>query len=399
VRDLAWADIAPPLQQLLASYGIQDANLRARLAALRQRNRTRVTEGDRDHLIYYLLQATAFTTLPPIEPALSARTFLASGRIPADAKARIDAFAAAARNQRELGARMAMFRTMLARDPIDLGAEYARAMKFAAPVGALYHERGLSTDTTVDAGYVVHLSLSALRQLQPERRIRTVLIIGPGLDLAPRTGLLEAVPPQSVQPFAVADALLSSGLSTQETLRLTAADINPRVTEWVRAARGTRPMLALIAGVQDQDRVRLSEDYREYFSRLGKAIGTDGPLRGFRAGRLAKSIAVHDGITDTLDAATLDITVERIDERFDLIVATNVFPYLTDAELMLAIANTSGMLNPGGVLIHNEPRPALADALLALEMPLLHSRSGIVANVDAAPPLYDTVWMHEAPRR
>jgi hypothetical protein len=48
-------------------------------------------------------------------------------------------------------------------------------------------------------------------------------------------------------------------------------------------------------------------------------------------------------------------------------------------------------------LIHNEPRPLLADALLALELPLLQSRSGVVANVEGGKPLYDAAWMHVAP--
>ena len=79
------------------------------------------------------------------------------------------------------------------------------------------------------------------------------------------------------------------------------------------------------------------------------------------------------------------------------IVVTNVFPYLSDAELLLAISNIAGMMNPGGVLIHNEPRPVLADALHALRMPLLHSRSAVVATVEGAAPLYDSAWIHRAP--
>ena len=51
--------------------------------------------------------------------------------------------------------------------------------------------------------------------------------------------------------------------------------------------------------------------------------------------------------------------------RYDLIVVTNVFPYLSDSELLLAMSNIARMLNPGGILIHNEPRPVLAEALLA----------------------------------
>ena len=84
--------------------------------------------------------------------------------------------------------------------------EYLRAMRFiyqkefvaqragADAVAELYRTRGLSTDTAVEAGYVVYNGLGIVRALDPERRIRRVLIVGPGLDLAPRTGLLEAGP-------------------------------------------------------------------------------------------------------------------------------------------------------------------------------------------------------------
>jgi hypothetical protein len=377
-------------------HGIHQGNLPARLDDLRGRNRARVADGDRDHLVYYVLQSTEFTKLSSIEPAVSAKEFLSSQQVPAAVTARIAAFAAVRRSGRDLGARMAIFRALVSRESIDLAAEYVRAMRFAAPAGTAYQERGLSTDTTIDAGYVVYLSLSALRRLEPNRRISTVLIVGPGMNLAPRTGFLDGGAPQSYQPFAVMDALIASGLSTRDGLRVTAADINPRVTEWIRGVRATRPALALVTGIREDERVRLSEDYRDYFAVLGRAIGTERMLRGVQPGRLGKSVAVSSGVVEMLDAATLDVTVERLDARYDLIIVTNVFPYLTDPELLLAITNIAGMLSPGGVLIHNEPRPLLADALLALEMPLLQSRSGVVATVAGGAPLYDAAWMHTA---
>ena len=75
----------------------------------------------------------------------------------------------------------------------------------ADAVADLYRSRGLSTDTAVEAGYLVQLGLAVAKGLQPDRRIRRVLIVGPGMDLAPRTGFLEA-PPESYQPWAVIDA-------------------------------------------------------------------------------------------------------------------------------------------------------------------------------------------------
>jgi hypothetical protein len=393
--EISWDQIASPIQRLLGKYGFTGETLQGRIAELRLRNKTRVKEGDRDHLIYYVLQSMAFTRLPPIEPALSAQEFVDGGRIPSTARARMDAFAAAARTGRNYGARMAIFRDMLAREAIDLSKEYERAMKFAAPAGAQYQSRGLSTDTTINAGYAVFLTLAALRRLEPDRRIHTVLVIGPGLDLAPRTGFVEREEPQSYQPFAVMDALVATGLSIRDDLRVTAADINPRVAKWIAATVGTRPRLTFVAGIEETGRVRLTEDYRDYISALGGAIGEQSPLHAVESMRPAKSIVVAREMTNHLDAHVIDITTERLSGRYDLAVVTNVFPYLADPELLLAVSNIVSMLNPGGVLIHNEPRPALADALLALEIPLLQSRSAVIATVQGgAPPLYDSVWMH-----
>ena len=188
-----WIDIPSPVQQLLAKHGIHEQNFRERIAELRQRNRRRVVEGDRDHLIYYAMQSTAFTKLPPIEPALSAEEFIASGRIPPAAKARLDAFAAAARTRRDHGPRMTIFREMLARESINLAEEYGRAMKFAAPIGAQYQTRGLSTDTSVDAGYAVYLSLASLRRLEADRQIRQRADRGAGDGSRAANGLLRRV--------------------------------------------------------------------------------------------------------------------------------------------------------------------------------------------------------------
>ena len=110
------------------------------------------------------------------------------------------------------------------------------------------------------------------------------------MDLAPRTGFVEAGAPQSYQPFAVIDALIATGLATRDTLRVTAADINPRVVDWLRDVRGARPTLTLVAGIQQTAQVQLSEDYREYFAALGGSIGERSPLPDAGAGRLASRL-------------------------------------------------------------------------------------------------------------
>lgn len=416
VREIAWTDVAPAIQRQLTARGIDGATLAARLAEIRRRNEARVREGDLDHLIYYVLQSSSFTALPRIEPAVSAKAFVDDGgSIPADARARLGAFAAAEGNARD--ARLTYFHDLLGaeaggvsrRDFLD--RQYIRAMRFLhekefvavrqpdgpQAVGALYQARGLSTDTSVEAGYVVYLGLATLQQLEPGRRIRSVLVVGPGLDLAPRTDLVEMGEPQSYQPFAVVDALLMLGLAARHEIQVASVDINRRVVDWLERARGTRRRLHLVSGVAETDRVRFSSDFRQYFESIGKGISEPTPLKE-RSGRLIKSIDVDLRVAPRFGAIPLDIVVERIDRRFDLIVVTNVFPYLSDTELLLALTNITAMLAPGGVLLHNEPRPILAEATSAVRLALVHSRSVVIATVAGGEsPLYDSIWMHRAP--
>ena len=407
VREIAWEEVVPALHAPLKQRGIEPASFPTYVSDLRRRNAARVREGDLDHLVHYLLQSTSFTRLPPVEPAISAREFVGGGRIvPRHARERIDAFVTAAqRNTSDV--RFQYFREMLSRErPAAQSARtfvsehYTRAMtflhekEFARPNPSLYQERGLSTDTSVDAGYVVYLALATLKQLEPGRRIERALIVGPGLDLAPRTGLVEAGPPQSFQSLAVMDALIGLGLSDPGTIEVRAVDINPRVVAWIRGVRGKTPRLAVTAGVAETGSVHLSDDYRSYLERFGRSIGRAQAAKVLPSSHLTKSIDVSAGVTQEIDATGVDITVERLDERYDLVVATNVFPYLSDADLILALVNIQRMLAPNGVLLHNEARPILADATLALDLRLIHARSAILATVKGASPLYDAIWMH-----
>jgi hypothetical protein len=403
-RPLTLDDLPPAIRQQVGDIAASDAAFSAYLAAARTRDRARMREGDLDHLVHFALQSTTFTTLPPIEPALSAKAFVESGSVPASARARLDALAsAAARKTRD--ARLAYFRDVLDREwlarpewPRFLAEEYGRAMRVLYRKefedARSYEDRGLSTDTAVEAGYAVQVGLASLRQLEPNRRIRTVLIVGPGLDLAPRTGLIETAAPQSYQPFAVIDALFALGLASRQDLQVVCGDINPRVVDWIRRARGTRLELTLVTAVAETDRVRFTVDYRAYFASLGGAIGRREPAR-VPAGHLGSRVRVDTAVSGILDGTEIDVVTDRLDRRFDLVVVTNVFPYLADRDLLLAFTNIVSVMAPGGVLLHNEPRPILGEAAAALGLRLLHSRSVVIANVAGGrSPLYDTVFVH-----
>ena len=419
-RPVTWTDLPAAVQSRLEQAGITPSTLAAKLAAIDREARQRVREGDLDHLIFYVLQSTHFTRLPPIEPAVSAMSRMREGvrtgstaenplAVPRDVDARIAAFLKAV-DSKDRDPRLSYFRALLAdaRTPNRHGylqLHYSRAMsfiftkEFVSPkpdaVVQLYARRGLSTDTAVEAGYAVHAGLGVLKALEPSRRIRRVLIVGPGIDLAPRTGMLETGPPESYQPWAVIDALVSLDLSRLDDLVVVGADINPRVVDHLRAARQAPPRLSLVSGIGESETLTFLPDYREYFSTLGKAVGSIGAGAAAAAGHLSKSVKVSPQATATLQAEPLNVVTERLEtEPFDLVIATNILPYFEKVELLLAISNIAGMLRPDGIFLHNDTRPEVQEDAAAAGLPAEQLRQVFIAKVKGALPLADTISLH-----
>lgn len=437
VTRIAWQDVAP-VHARLEARGFSAADFPGRIDRLANDNIRRVHLGDLDHLVFFALQSTRFTTRPAIEPALSARSLVESlsgparasfdqtpasarDRVSDDVRARVAALLRALDSPRD-DRRLTYFARLLAETTPDTKArertlidEYLRVMRFvyekefgagranAAAAASLYRTRGLSTDTAVEAGFLVSQGIGVLRALEPSRRVRRVLIVGAGLDLAPRTSMLESAPPQSYQPWAVLDALIASGLSTLDDISIVAADINPRVIEHLRGSAARPPALVLLSGIGDGAGVALDRGYREYFSTLGRSIGQlDNGLSaaGSRAGvvprgHLHKRLQVSALAARVVRSERLDVVTERFaDDVFDLVIATNVLPYFDDDALLLAASNIAAMLGQDGVFLHNEPRPALHELTTALGLPTLQSRHAVIATVDGAPPLGDSVWLH-----
>jgi SAM-dependent methyltransferase len=357
------------------------------LAEIGESTAQRVRDGEWDHVVHYALQSRRFTTLPPVEPAESARQWKKLGRIPEDAAARLRAFVSSPGS----GARHAAMRAMV-RDEAQLRGEYARAMRFLYEkewgsqqragaarreyVAGLYQSRGHSTDTDVTAGYGVHLGLGTLAALRPGLKIRRVLLVGPGLDWAPRMGLEEDSPPQSLQPFALADSLVRLGLAAAEDLVVDCVDVNPRVVGYVNAFAGGKRRLWLRETPGDAE-------WRNYFLGLGQAIGR----------RQGLTIDVVPGVAKGIRARQMNVLTQRVTNgEYDLAVATNVLLYFNDRELGLALANIGHAVRTGGHLLHNELRPAAEAWGRELGMPAVQARTVQFAAERA---LYDAVVLHE----
>ncbi|MGH9660142.1 MAG: GNAT family N-acetyltransferase [Bryobacteraceae bacterium] len=331
------SDVPPALRDWLpreVPFGQLVADLDRRTAA-------RVEEGERDHLVHYVLQSRRFTAQVAIEPALSAREFAASGAISATVESRFADFLRARASGDE---RLAHF-LRLSPTLDSLRADYARVMRFlhekefsGRDPAPLYRQRGHSTDSELEAGYAVAQGLEVLRALRPGLRIETALIAGPGADLAPRMGLREDAPPSSYQPWTVAASLIALGHPARN---VHSVDVNERVVAILRAARP--PALRIVA-------------------------------RDPAYNRWARSLR-FDGVARRITAEKLNLVTERLERRFDLIVATNILLYFDRAELALALTNLAAMLRPGGCLLHNDRRPEIDEAARALGLAALQART------------------------
>lgn len=441
-REIRYTDVPAAFHKILNEQQINETNFDAYVASLNRRTAERETIGESDHLIYFVLQSERFTNNAKVEPAISSYEFVRNlnaqekskylseaaqlppiEKLPQSASVRLYDFAKAIEKP-TADERLSYFKLFIRENQKTFGsslqylyAQYARAMRFLYEkefvsrgitdpqsarrfIASLYQDRGHSTDTQIEANFAVYVSLAVLKaQLGTTQQLNNVLVVGPGLDFAPRTDLIDVISPQSYQPFAVADALINLKLADADHLRIHCVDINDRVINYLRQFPKQKiKQLSLLSGVGEGKGRPLSSEYKRYFQELGKQIGVASPLNGLPQkydSHLKKTLVVREQAADRMTAEKMNIVTERKDSsaRYDLVVVTNVFPYFNSTELLLSLVNIEAMMKRGGFLIHNEPRPTLFSFAKFLNLPMIHSRTELIRAGDPTP-LYDTVWVH-----
>jgi hypothetical protein len=254
---------------------------------------------------------------------------------------------------------------------LNESASYAEILRSARSLGdpseefirrsTLFHDRGLSLDTSWKVNFALEDSLVEMkaRGLLAPNSVHRVGIIGPGLDFTDKQEGFDFYPQQTIQPFAVFDTLLRLGLAREDTLTITTLDISRRVSEHLKQARarfgkGYVVQLPLDAGVN------WTRDTLDYWQRLGDHVGTravPAPAPKSLAGVKVRAVRVRPAIVERTTPADINIILQRLDlapeQRFDLLVATNIFVYYDTFEQSLALTNVGAMLKPGGFLLSN----------------------------------------------
>ena len=385
----------------------RDAEIRARLA-----------QGDEDSIVNFLLFGTSFTGRPRITDKELTRLVPQAGRgssgdstpaplgpgLQARVEDLIKALAAPGSNERLLFARRVLnqkghdvataagrasakkyFLESLAR-VLNEQASYARALQSArqlddpseefAERSRLYHDRGLSLDTSLLPNFALEESLKAMlaRGLLAANNVRRVAIVGPGLDFTDKQEGYDFYPQQTVQPFAIVDTLLRLGLSKADGLEVTTLDISPRVNAHVKSARerARRGIGYTIQLSRDPDR-RWKPEAVRYWQRFGDQIGMGVPPVPVPAGVSKldiRAVRIRPSIVLRVRPEDLNIVLQRLQGpgggAFDLIIATNIFVYYGLFEQSLALTNVQHLLRAGGFLLTN-------NVLLELPSSQMHS--------------------------
>ena len=354
--------------------------------------RARLARGDEDSVGTFLLFGVTFTRQPRYSftvrpgstPAPSGR---AEDVVPADpvVQARladlVRGLAAAGTNER-----LQFARRVVERQGIDPTTATGRVEAQAFLAGALrrmladydasfrdgglgstrFHDRGLSSDTSIYAAFAIDRTLAELQangMLQPGG-VRRVAVVGPGLDFADKQEGLDVYPVQTIQPFAVVDSLLRLGLSRADAIQVSTYDLSPRVNDHLaaavqRAQAGRGYAIQLPRDAAQRWAPGLVAYWERFGDRVGETVAPVAPPPGLGQVQL-RAVGLRPAVVRAVTPSDLNVVLERPaplaeDGRVDLVIATNILIYYDVFEQSLALANIASMLRPGGLLLTNTP--------------------------------------------
>ncbi len=403
-------EILPP--ELKGKTAEQQAAIWPTWIASRDREiRARLDQGDEDSLINFLLFGTSFTKQARVTfSQLSQMKTRAQGEamstlITSRINDLVTAAANPSTNERVLFARKLLIQrkgfhleTSSGRDQaqkylvaslqriLNEDTNYAKTLEAARMQGdasaefaersQLFRARGLSSDTSILPNFALDESLNQLkaRDLLKPGSIRRVAIVGPGLDFTDKQEGYDFYPQQTIQPFAIIDTLLRTGLGSADSLQVVTFDLSPRVNDHLRQAR-QRALQGEPYTIQlPRDlTTNWKPDAVAYWEQFGNQIGQPVPPAGVPlniTGVKLRAVRVRPNVVTRITAADLNVVLQRpvlaSGETFDLVIATNILIYYETFEQSLALLNIEKMLRPGGFLLSN-------NALVELPSSKMHS--------------------------
>ena len=371
----------------IADSATWDAWIRARDTEVRGR----IDRGIEDSISNLILYGTSFTSLPRVESA--ERATAESGELTPAAIARIHALAvalpSAGKNERVRFARDFLVRQKVAKNSeeqyfaenlrrfISEQAAYQKklqdAEKEADPSavylarGTLFETRGLSVDTSLLPNFALEETLRAMvrKGVLAPGSMRRIAVIGPGLDFTDKRDGYDFYPLQTLQPFAVLEAVARLDLGKALDVQVVCLDLNSAVIAHVQklAERGRAGQNYNLQLPRDA-KAEWSPEAISYWKHFGEFLGSSSkplPIPATLSGVVARAVAVRPQYATQMKAYDANIVAQTLDfppgERFDLMIGTNVLVYYDRFQQALAMANIARMLNRGGIFLANNVLP------------------------------------------
>jgi SAM-dependent methyltransferase len=233
----------------------------------------------------------------------------------------------------------------------------------------LLRDRGVSLDTGIFPNFSIEQALRDLknRGVLREGQVARVAVIGPGLDFSDKNeqASFDYYPQQTLQPFALYDSLVRLGLARANAVSMSIFDISPRVIDHLQRARerarnNTGYVIQLPREVAPPWPADLVAFWRSLGDRVGAEVAPITPPNVFQDLE-TRAVRIRPDVVLTLQPVDLNIVLERMNlaesDRFDLMVATNIFIYYDAFERSLALENAGAMLKRGGILLTNDRLP------------------------------------------
>jgi hypothetical protein len=242
--------------------------------------------------------------------------------------------------------------------------------KASVALASLYRTRGLSTDTSILVDYAVNQTLQNMRNegLLRQGSVRRIGIVGPGLDLIDKQGGYDLHPPQMLQPFMLIDSLLELQLAQPESLTVSTFDVSHRVTQHIqRAVKRAHNDHSYSLHLVLDDEWKWSPEAVSYWKTCGNQVGklVESSSLSDLNGVVTRKLQVDPNWVKSISPFDLNIVYQRLvlaeEEKFDLLIATNILCYYGPFEQSLAMQNAASMLRSRGILLTTEVLPKNKD--------------------------------------
>jgi hypothetical protein len=242
--------------------------------------------------------------------------------------------------------------------------------EFAAR-STLFQDRGVSLDTSLMPNFALDQALRELlaKGLLAKGSVQRIAIIGPGLDFVDKQEGYDFYPQQTIQPFLVMDSLFRLGLAQPGDLRVTSLDISARVNDHIeRACTGARNHRGYVIQLPIESPLPNNAHWESaalgYWKRAGQTIGKPvAPVSppGGLSQLQVRAVMIEPRNVLRIAPVDLDVVYQNLEvppaQRYDLVIATNMFTYYGQFEQALAMANLQDMIRPGGFLLTNNGLP------------------------------------------